>query len=611
MANNSSLFDTDLWNSQEDVETEQYVDASGDVQSERVQSMPPPDLRKAGPTSYSSHVLERHTGNFESRPRRSEATEVLSTPFDDDQLHAYTRPDTAPSSHQQTQLVNRNKRGVQEAPVREDETRDSSLYMGYNLRDPDSSRQQQLPLTNRSCEPESSWTSRAIKSSMPEVSTVAPSEPTKKYGSFAKKDTNRAKKNEHDGWVPRPATKLARNSAYGIDTVVSGGRNALVAIPASQSKINPGRIRPEHAWNDARVTSATHTGNILHGNITIPEDRNDVELEIIAMGVGEVNAATVGGTLDLTTEEAFDEKGDRPTRTVSMPQHIRVAGVVGQRDANRALPVHKTTDVASNRRMFDGTRELNPLKDGTQARQETILQPSTLQSGPRASVLTSDRPEIQDKRDPLQTHTTIHVRPWRGAHGSLAPDAALVPRTAPHTFNTHVASTAHGMQRPLRDDTFRTPGAPRVTTRAFDSTNFKGHIRVGENDAMSIEEAHRRVRSDIQRTGPSGDTARLPNEELEARPTIAPQVSNWEMRGPIPYRTNVPRNMNRADYHSERAPLFTGSTVNAAKSKLDIRETGRETPTMAPIASRNTVSTRPTSMPEDTGTIKVMRQNLR
>ena len=186
----------------------------------------------------------------------------------------------------------------------------------------------------------------------------------------------------------------------------------------------------------------------------------------------------------------------------------------------------------------------------------------------------------------------------------------MVPRTAPHTFNARAASTAYGMQRPLRDDTFRTPSDPRVTARTFHSANFKGHIRVGENDAISVEEAHRRVRGEIQRTGPSGDTARPPNEEPGIRPTVAPQVSNWEVRGPIPYRSNVPREMNRADYHPNHDPLFTGAAVNAAKSKMNVRESGRETPTMAPIASWPTVSTRPTSMPESTGSLKVVRPNV-
>lgn len=607
MAKDNSLFDTDLWNSQEEVETEQYVDASGNVQKERVQTLPPPDLRKAGPTSYSSHVLERHTGNFQSRPSRSQAAEVMATPFDDDQLHAYTRPHTAPSSHQQALMVNRNKRGVQEAPVRESETRDTTLYMGYNLRDPDANRREKLPVTNRSCEPESSWDKRAMKSSIPEVSTVAPSEQTKKHGSYANNDTSRAKKNEHGAWAPRPAAKLARNTAYGIDTVLSGGRKVAISIPALQSKTNPGPTRPDNAWDDARVTSTARNGNILHGNISIPEDRNDVELEQIAMGIGEVSATVVGGKLDLSPEGVFDERGDRQTRSVNVPQHMRATGVVGSRDANRALPAHKTADVTSNRRVVDGTVELNPLRDGTKAREETTSQHPVQLSGPRATVWSSARPEVKDNRDPLQTHTNFHARPLRGAHGLLASDASMVPRTAPHTFNVRAASTAYGMQRPLRDDTFRTPSDPRVTARVFHSGQFKGHIRVGENDSISVEEAHKRVRADIERTGPAGDVARPLTEELDVRPTIAPQASNWEMRGPIPYRSNVPREMNRADYHANHDPLFTGSTLKAAEPKLHVRETGRETPTMAPIASRTTVSTRPTIMPENTGTMKTMR----
>ena len=129
-------------------------------------------------------------------------------------------------------------------------------------------------------------------------------------------------------------------------------------------------------------------------------------------------------------------------------------------------------------------------------------------------------------------------------------------RTGPGTLGSVMAALSKGLRRPLRSEASHVvDSAPRRNNQDLSVRGVQGHVRVGENDAMSIEEASRRVRNELQRTGPVGGTARLPSRELDARPSVAPQVSHWEVRGPVdlPPRDAIPR----PDFHGNNEPLLS------------------------------------------------------
>lgn len=610
-----ALFEGDLWTTVEEEETETYVDASGRERQERVQPMPPPSLTRGGPVASSSHVLERHTGDFRGRAVKGDSVPSEDV-FDDTENKAFSRPDTAPLSHQQGLLVSRNRSGDQGAPEREDASRDDAMYHGYNLKDPDLSRApKSFPITNRSCEPESTWYDRSTASILPKVSVLGKAPTTRKHGTVDVESTTDRSKKALGNWdhaVRKPVNILSRNAAYDTQTVHDAAKKSLHVRPAPRSKGLAGVPRPEHATdeNEHRVTNVAQVSHTLPSDLPLTDGRDGNAVDRMAMATGDVPSLQEVVPSDLPEEILYDDMGVERATHQDVARYMKAKGVVGcwdstaARDAvrtmdNKALPTHTTVH---------GAVGLNPQRDSTRMRDGNAPLRAHVEQMPiHAFVSATQRPEIWDTRNPIRTHHDLQASDLRQAPGkALRQDASLVPRTGPGTLGTAMAMFSRGLRRPLRDDTIRPKGDPRhdTTTALFQRRGIPGQLKVGDNDAMVVEDATQRVRNELQRVGPRGGTAREPRQELDKRPSVAPQVSQWEVRGPLGKRDNVPRDMHRADFHDNTRPLPTAVSLNAVPSHPP-KSSGRETPTFAP---RSGFLSSSTTMPDFSSVLLTSRK---
>ena len=582
-----SLFDGDLWGTVEEENIETYIDANGNERKERVQSLPPPSLTRGGATSHSSHVLERHTGTFTARAVKRDS--VPATPFDDTEVRAFTRPDTAPSSFQQQVRVQRNQTGVQAAPQQENAFRDTNLYEGYNLKDADTARKPRyFPVTNRSVEPESTWYSRAQLSSNPVASLAGSAPVIKKYGNIdVDSAVSRAKKSvlaHFENTVPKPRNIVSKNTAYDTSDLHSASKLDPHGRPARRAKIISGLNRPEHSSNDVRVTNVSSNKPKIHAGVQLTEGRDGNASDRLSLPTRMPTAAAMANN-ELSEETLYDDAGTRSTRN-DVAVHLHAMGELGNCDSTQGPDAVRTlNNIEPTKRVLEGNAGLNPNRDSTAARQDMNFQPSVRNFPVKADVLQTTHPEIWDERNPIRNRTITHERGIEAAPNLTSKDATTVPRTGPGMLGSRPASKYSGLQRPLRDESARGTADPRQNRRLKMNRGLQGQARITDHDAFASEDAHLRVRDELQRTGPSGDTARVPQEELGMRPTVAPQASHWEMRGPAGRRDNVPRNMTRLDYHSNNNPLASGNMVNAVEPEYYMKPSGRETPTMAPIGN--------------------------
>lgn len=582
-----SLFDGDLWGTVEEENVETYVDVNGNERKERVQTLPPPSLTRGGATSHSSHVLERHTGAFTARAVKRDS--VPAIPFDDTALKAFTRPDTAPSSFQQQVRVQRNQTGVQNAPQQENAVRDPHLYKGYNLNDADTARRPRyFPVTNRSVEPESTWYSRAPLSSVP-VSSVSGSAPViKKHGGIDVDSTvSRARKSAlayFDNAVSKPRNRVSRNTAYDTSELHSASKLDPHGQPARRAKVIPGLNRPEHASDDVRVTNVSSNKPKIHTGLRLTEGRDGNASDRSSVPTRMPTAAAVASS-ELSEETLYDDAGTRSTRS-DVVARLHAMGELGNWDSTQAPDAVRTmNNVQLTKRVIEGYAGLNPNRDSTAARQDMNVQSHVRSFPVHADVLQTTHPEIWDERNPIRNHITVHERAIDATPNLTSKDASTVPRTGPGTLGSRPASKYSGIQRPLRDERALNAANPRQNRRLESGRGIQGQARITDHDAFASDDAHLRVRNEVQRTGPSGGTARVPQDELDVRPAIARQASQWEMKGPTGVRDNVPRNMKRMDYHANNDPLATGTMMNAAEPEYHTSRNGRETPTMAPVGN--------------------------
>lgn len=126
----------DVWGSteqsstNEDGEIEEYVDALGNQQSERMAAIPVPSMTERGNTMFNSHRLELHTGGQRRAHKTGQGIPIESDPDRDRPVQYLNKQATSKIQR----VVSKNREHVQPAP--ENETQLASrrdLYDGYNV----------------------------------------------------------------------------------------------------------------------------------------------------------------------------------------------------------------------------------------------------------------------------------------------------------------------------------------------------------------------------------------------------------------------------------------------------------------------------------------------
>ena len=588
-----------LWTTIEDDETEEYVDAFGVERKERIQSLPPPSLTKAAPSSFSSIVLDRHTGNVSSRPERKES--VQTTPFDSDLVKAESHPSVAPSVRIQTEMLQRNQVGTQIPAEREDGHGQESFYTGYNITNPDALRKHHMPITNRSCEEPSNWHDRSSISLLPyKAATSAGRVSLRPEADGLDGSERRGGRNTNSVKGPDGGVTLSSNTAYDANISQNNGRTATVFttsnLPGNADALKNESISVQDPEN--RITFASYSRNASRAVPFVSEHKDDA-IKHRSGPNAKSHTSAVSGQHELSVERVMTTKTIRPHSTVFIP--VATSDIsIGEKDSTKNRNTQRV--LSYNSYAVNSDISLDPSKDSTNARTDPVLQPGWQKAKVQSAAITTMRAETHDPRKPLHDRVHVHSVSVSGDRSRDSRNTEVVSsRNGTNLLKQVVSATLGAVPRQLRDE-MEKRGLVSSVQGIRSERGLGGTLKTSEFDDTSISDTKNRVFDAISKRISMSGVARPLEEEHDARPVLHRQP-NLDA-GPVRPRLNMGRVMTHPDTHDNSTPVFTGVASHAVKGELTMRTNGRETPQNIPNPSFVSHTSRIPSMAGGSGTMR-------
>lgn len=579
-----SVFSSDLWTSNEEVVTETYTDANGIEREERVQSMPPPSLTKAGPSLHSAHVLERHTGtSFLKKTEGGKDSVPNSSPFDDTLDMAYLRPDTAPSSESQKARIKKNMAGTLEAPEMEEGEGRGDVYKGYNLKNPDEWRRRDLPPTARSMEPESSWYTRAMSSIFPSsrVENGRPN-PTKKAGEMERgEDLERGKKSSVSFADARKApVVLGGRTAYDLVPTQGVGRNTSVSKSLQQPRVVHNESRIDYASENRRLTRANGRG--VEADIFLDEQRDAKKGREASHHTSVVTAPSLRKTTEVKGEKVLDPVLPRDNERDVKAQKIVPKGILSKWDSYMSRDAIRDKTFGEEG-IVEGETWIDPSKDAKEARQLATLQRTDVEQSVYGTISHTRRQEIRDTSDPRRTKTSLihQVESLSKSSSRLLRDRSTKARAGFEKRGESMSARDAVLQRRLPDESWRKSVDPRSNMSLSKSLRSEPeNLTIGETDSFLVPDgAQFRVRQEMERTAPFSVSSRKEKDDsIVGTMSFFPVSHPSESMNGLIFGT-ASQDVDKKDIRWRRGPLETGRTrENRHFDMPDDGKGGRETP---------------------------------
>ena len=579
--------DSEVWTSMEERTMEEFEDASGKVQMEAVQDMPPPSLTKGGLNDANVHALERHTGSYSVRPARREV--MSETSFDTDAEDGPLE-DTRQMANARTEyVVDRNRSGTTEFARKDAEGREA-VYDGYNVALADAVRERHLPVTARSVYSDmQSHLSRGKDSDTRASLAHSEMAPFLGAGAF---DTGElgGRKGRHDELGMAFASGdavMSSNHSYDVGTRLHSGKAGEWEGGAFRSSANAGGTDAFDASSVSAKRSVADMG--------VPSSRSAAVLsewkDSSARG-RDARRDPDGFASAASASREMREEWLKKTMDPRKEEEHTVASRAGEISLGRwdsshrpSRGKHVTFDLPSARPSVPGV-PLDPNRDASMARDAFILQPSTDATAYQSNLLTSqwDSYDIRDEEGRRDHQPFLSAHPWK-ADAYLPKDSTSEAREGPITHALSVVSSAlaQWIPRSLRDESPRLgDDASRHSARQA-ARPFVGHHHLTAFDSADVTDTHTRVRAHPSHVTSSARSsgARPFSDEYDALPSRPKHSTDIVAEASRPHAS---RTRHPWDHHENNGPLRVGPTAHTALMNLpDTHPAQRDSTTRAAL----------------------------